>query len=521
MNSSLTPEPAKSLRPVAHSVTRNVFSNWSGFVFGTVISFFLSPFIVRHLGEVGYGVWSLVTSLTGYLGLLDLGVRGAVTRYVAKFHTQTKHEDVQRVVSSALVVFLSAGIGAVFVSVLMAVFGIGHFQVPPEYRRVAQIVLVIAGVNVAVSLVSGVFGGVVVGLQRFDITNTIEIVSTGLRSLLIVLCLRAGYGLIALALLQLGFAVFSGIANASMTFRLYPSLRVKLSEADKERLRLIFSFSAYSFLLQLSLYLVYYTDSLVIGIYLPVGAVTFFAIAGNLMNYARAPISSISIALTPHASAIEARGDPEHLQRMSLLAARYCTAIMLPIAVTFLLRGQSFINLWMGGEYAVLSSKVLTILTLAWMFSAGNQAFAGILMGISRHKALVPVALMEAGLNLVLSIILIKRMGIVGVAWGTSLPSLAVHTVFFPIYVRAVLKISILRYVYSTWVRNAVAGVPFLLATYGVERFWPAPNLRTFFAQVAVLLPLPLIADWLLVLDKGDRLKLRQKVVPATAVDRG
>jgi len=497
-----------------HSVVpRNVLSNWSGFVFGAVVSFFLSPFIVHHLGNVGYGVWSLVTSLTGYLGLLDLGVRGAVTRYVARFHTQNSREGVRQVVSSALFIFLCASTLAVLASFAVALFGVTHFQVPPEYRRVSQGVLVIAGMNVAVSLVSGVFGGVVAGLQRFDIANAIEIASTGLRSLLIVLCLRTGYGLTTLALLQFGFSVFSGIANATMAFRLCPWLAVNLRHADKERLRLIFSFSAYAFLLQLSVYLVYYTDSLVIGIYLPVSAVTFFAIAGNLMNYARAPIASISIILTPLASSIEAREDAEHLKDVSLLAARYCTAVMLPIAVTFLVRGQSFIGLWMGREYASLSSEVLSVLTLAWMFSAGNQALSGIMMGISRHKMLVPVALAEASLNLVLSIVLVKRIGVVGVAWGTALPSLAVHAMFWPIYVRNVLKISVSRYIYSTWVQNAIAGVPFLLGSYLVERFWPAPNLSTYFAQVVTVLPLSLITAWFFVLDKSDRRKFRQKLI--------
>ena len=35
--------------------------------------------------------------------------------------------------------------------------------------------MVIAGVNVAVSLISGVVGGVIVGLQRFDLLNSIAI----------------------------------------------------------------------------------------------------------------------------------------------------------------------------------------------------------------------------------------------------------------------------------------------------------------------------------------------------------
>lgn len=507
-NRGREPKPVSS-KP---SVAKNVLSNWGSFLFGAIISFFLAPYIVRHLGNVGYGVWTLLTSLTGYLGLLDMGVRGAITRYVARFHAQSKKEEMQGIVSAGLAVFLTAGLVAVAISVLLAFFGIQHFQVPPEYRKTAQIVLIIAGINVAVSLIAGVFGGVVVGLQRFDLTNIVEVMVTAARSVLIVLALRAGLGLFTLASLQLVFAIVTAIANATIVKRLSPELKIVLRNVDRERLQLIFSFSAYSLLLQLSGYLVYYSDSLVIGWYLPVTAVTFFAIAGNLMNYARAPISSISVTLTPHASSIEATEDLEKLRQVSTIASRYSAAVMLPIAVTFLFRGKTFIGLWMGNEYADLSSKVLIALTLGWMISAGNQALGGIMMGISKHKALVPVALVEGTLNLILSIVLVKKMGIVGVAWGTTLPSLCVHGVFWPMYVRHVLKIPVTSYLYSTWLRNAFAAIPFVLATIGIEKYWPAPNLRVYFLQILLILPLAFLGDWFVVLDKSDKQKVLNRL---------
>jgi O-antigen/teichoic acid export membrane protein len=42
------------------AILRNILTNWGGFVFSVGISFFLAPYVVRHLGNVGYGVWSLV-----------------------------------------------------------------------------------------------------------------------------------------------------------------------------------------------------------------------------------------------------------------------------------------------------------------------------------------------------------------------------------------------------------------------------------------------------------------------------
>src|SRR5215813_5055411 len=53
---------------------RNVLTNWGAYVLAMGVNFFLSPYVVHHLGNTGYGVWTVILSLTGYLGLLDLGV---------------------------------------------------------------------------------------------------------------------------------------------------------------------------------------------------------------------------------------------------------------------------------------------------------------------------------------------------------------------------------------------------------------------------------------------------------------
>lgn len=89
---------------------RNVLANWGTYVFATALAFFLSPYVVQHLGDAGYGVWTLVGSLTGYLGLLDFGVRQAVTRYVARAFARDDSGEASRVMSSAAAMFAASAV---------------------------------------------------------------------------------------------------------------------------------------------------------------------------------------------------------------------------------------------------------------------------------------------------------------------------------------------------------------------------------------------------------------------------
>src|SRR4029079_8990885 len=106
------------MRRYQPGVVRNVLTNWGAFVLSAVLSFVLSPFIVRTLGNTAYGAWVLLASVVGYLGLLDLGVRGAVTRYVARFHGCGEHERASQLTSAALTVFgIAAGVAIVIATV--------------------------------------------------------------------------------------------------------------------------------------------------------------------------------------------------------------------------------------------------------------------------------------------------------------------------------------------------------------------------------------------------------------------
>jgi O-antigen/teichoic acid export membrane protein len=308
-----------------------------------------------------------------------------------------------------------------------------------------------------------------------------------------------------LAVIQLAFTLARWAANMVLAHRLYPELRIRFSLVDRSGIKLIFSFSIFSFLLHVSGSLIYATDNVVIGAYLGVTAVTFYVIGGNLLDYTRTLVSGISQTMTPLASSIEAQRDPKHLQKMALLSSSAGTMVVLPIAVTFMLRGSGFIGLWMGAQYAELSGHVLWILALTLPFWAANSVVAGSLLGLSKHRPLVPLMLGEGLLNLALSIYWVQRIGIVGVAWGTFVPSLITSVLFWPWYVRRTLGIEPLRYILAAWIRPFTAIVPFALASYAVESYWPAINLLIFFIQVLLILPLAAAGYWLVCLEESQR----------------
>ena len=192
-----------------------------------------------------------------------------------------------------------------------------------------------------------------------------------------------------------------------------------------------------------------------------------------------------------------------------MIGGKIATLVHLPIVVTFILRGETFIRLWMGPEYAALSGEVLWVLSLAYWFIAGRQVMVTTLMGLNRHRVLVPAAWAEAALNVTLSIILVQTHGVVGVAWGTTIPFLITTTAVYPLLFSRSIGVPMFATWRELWLLPSISIVPFVIVTYVVDRFYAPGSLLLFFGQVAAVLLFAIAGAWWLALNEQERLALR------------
>jgi O-antigen/teichoic acid export membrane protein len=490
---------------------RNVLANWGGFALAAVVNFFLAPFVVRHLGETLYGISVLFLALTGYIGMLDLIVRGGLTPCVARFHARGEHAQSSQAASAAVVMFGGLGLLVSAVCFFIAL-RVELLPIPAADHDLARILFLLAGPNVTVSLLSGVFTGTLMGLQRFELVNSISVAATAVRAAAIVWALSAGGGIVALVWVQLLTTLGALLACAWACFRVYPELNVRLRKPDRASALMLLSLSAYALLLVVFDWLLAYLVSLLVGALATAAMVTSFWIAANLIHYSRIIVGGISRTATPLAGALEAQGDTARLQRTALLATTLASMVVLPVAATFILRGGSFIALWMGSQFREPAGTVLAILTIGLAFSASSQIALATALGIDMHRPVARVSVLQGLATLIAAAILLERAGLPGVAWAVAVPYLAVSLFFWPVYVRRIIGIPIASFFHAAWTRPFAASVPFAAATYALEQFWPANNLALFFFQVGLILPLAALGGWLVCLTSADRAILTDSI---------
>jgi O-antigen/teichoic acid export membrane protein len=280
-----------------------------------------------------------------------------------------------------------------------------------------------------------------------------------------------------------------GIGMWMAARRLYPALHLRFRIALMPHVRTIMSFSIFLSAIHVFGVLIYYSDAVVIAAFLPIGAVTFYVIAGNLCDYAYKVSGALSKMMTPRVSALTSMGSTNVTEEI-VGTARVATLASASIAATFWFRGESFINLWMGPDYGPASGEILRLLAFVVWFGGARSVAAASIIGVNKHRLLIPALAFEALCNLALSIALIRPFGLLGVALGTLIPSMLVTLAYIPRCLANATGVPASLFYRNAWALPTAACTPFALASIALEQFFPAASLGGFFAQVILTLPL-------------------------------
>ena len=93
-------------------------------------------------------------------------------------------------------------------------------------------------------------------------------------------------------------------------------------------------------------------------------------------------------------------------------------------------------------------------------------------------------------MNLSLSILLAKTIGLYGVAWGTSIATTVIHLIFWPRFVNKQLGVPIHTYLWEGWGKITLCSLPFGLACAVTDRYLHPHSMVLFFGQILAILPI-------------------------------
>jgi O-antigen/teichoic acid export membrane protein len=200
---------------------------------------------------------------------------------------------------------------------------------------------------------------------------------------------------------------------------------------DVSNIKLLAAFAVSAFTVTFAAQLIYNTDSIIIGMYISVSAVTGYSLVLKLIQMIRAFLGSGVTALGYYTSAQAALNNEAAITNVWQEGTKWSLALSLPMCIVCMFLAPDLLKAWAGDTFGT-APIALAILSFGQMFEASQIASYQVLVNSGRHRPLAIISGVEAVVNLLLSIVLIKSIGIVGVAVGTLVPSVLRNLIAYP-----------------------------------------------------------------------------------------
>lgn len=426
---------------VNHRFFTNVTLNFAGQGFLLALSFGTAPFIVRHLGAEFFGVVTLVQSVAGFAGLLNLGIGRALAKYASELYWQRDFTQINRLFQTAWASCVVCGLAAATILIVpKQAINIAFFHSNPGInQQLMTFAIYVAAFGLLSSMLFEAISAIPFAAQRFGFRNAINILMGTLASGGSVLLLALGYSVRSVLLINLVSNIVGVVAYVLFSQRLIPGLSL-LPKFDLLALKRLFSFSFPLLLSGISALVVNRVDRFILAYYLPLSALAFYALPFSISDKLSWGVGNVVSAVYPLASELHSRDEHDKIHELYFRSTRILVLATLPFTVIVLMIPWSILKYWLGTEYAAQGATALTLLGAA-AFMQGLSAVPTITsLGVGRAWIPSLFAFAASAINLTSNLLLIPRYGINGAALAQLLPQ-AIVVPFFIITVNRLLKV--------------------------------------------------------------------------------
>ena len=414
-------------------------TRYLAYLIDAIVGLVMLPFNLHHLGMAAYGLWMLTSSVTAYLTMLDLGYGGALVRFVARYRAQRDAKALNEVLSTLSVVYTAIAIITYLIVLVIASNLEWLTRVSPENAATSRTLLLVVGANIALRFVFGIYGGVVVGFQRYHLNNLTSIGTSLAVAAANVLVLTVGHGdVVALVAVTTAVRVAALLVYKFNASRVFPGLSISWALFSRERLREVTGFSVFMLGLDAAYKVNYSSDVMVIGALLGTPAVALWSPAQRLSEVTLKLSNQLAEALFPIVVDCDAGQRDARLRRIFIEGTKLSLATVLPIAGGLAMLADPLLVAWIGPSFST-TATIVQLLAGVVIVRVGSSTASVLLKGAGLHRRLTALVALMAVANIVLSIALAGPLGLAGVAIGTLIPVTLVAALgYFPTACRRV-----------------------------------------------------------------------------------
>ena len=408
---------------------KNIVYSWTNQVL-TIILGFVSRSIFLYCLSIDYlGIQGLFGDILNMLSLADLGFGTAMTFSMYKPLAEHDIDKLAGLTNFYKKIYRVIAIAITAVGLAIIPFLKYLINLDSDLPNLTLYYVLFLANTVASYLV--VYRTCIVSAdQKAHILTKYQSVFSILSTIVSSLLLLVTRNYVVYLVVQVIFTYAKNFYSSYIAGKLYPFLNKKVI-LPKSETKNIFKNIGSVFLYKISSVLINATDNMLISILIGTAFVGYYSNYTMLVTRLTAFVNTIFYSLTASLGNLIVKEDCERrfqifkiMQSVSVLLSTFCVTCVLALQ-------QDFIYVWIGKDYQ-LENIVVYALVLNFYFSISLLPIWVFREATGLYQKTKYVMLITAGLNLVLSILLGKMIGLAGIIFATSISRVCTYFWYEP-----------------------------------------------------------------------------------------
>ncbi|MDY2626558.1 MAG: polysaccharide biosynthesis C-terminal domain-containing protein [Coriobacteriales bacterium] len=436
-----------------------------------VVSLIYVPLLLGGIGQGEYGLYQLVGSIIAYLSIANSTLAAGANRFYSKYYVLGDEEGMANTLGILKRIYR---IAYVAIAGIVAVVAVGFSvlyrgSLSPWEVEESCLILAVMAVNLILTMNNTMSVACITAHEEFIFLKLSQLGTLVLQPVLVLAFIRVWPCALTVSVIQLLCNFLCRVIQQVFARRKL-GMDDRLRFLDKGLERQILVFAGGIVLGVVADQIFWKTDQLILGYLYGTAAVAVYSVGMQVVN-AYAPLGfAVSSVFLPRVSQlVHVEHDMEEVSALFIRVGRLVLYPLLAVLLGFIIFGQDFIRLWAGEGYGE-AYWVAVIELIPFTVDVAQNIGLTILQVMNRYGFRARMYLVAALANIVLTVVLAQRMGIVGAALASAIAMAASSGVILNWYYQRRIGLDV-----GAWWRNALRlSAPLIALTAAGAVAWRA-----------------------------------------------
>lgn len=358
----------------SNKIVFNTAVTYAQLIITTILSFFVTRYVLKALGEEDYGIYMLVGGAVAMLNVLSSSMSNTSMRYMSySLGTGDKELSLNTFNTTLFIHFLLG----IFIVIVLEIGGFILFEyflnIPEGKMFSAKVVYQFMVVTTYVTILSVPFDAVINAHENLLFLSLVSILEMILKlGLSIYLLISEGNRLLEFGLAMMIIQLISRIIKQIYSSKKYDECRVNLRQKkDMSLMKSILSFTGWEFFASITLVCSNQLKGILMNMFFGVRLNTPEGIAQKVNGQVNMVSVGITKAITPQLMKNEGAGVRSKMLRLTNYGVKYTTYMFALVAVPIAIEAPYLLGVWLDTvpEFTVIFVQLCFVQQLADKFT--------------------------------------------------------------------------------------------------------------------------------------------------------